>query len=245
MPYRPVGGRTHGAYRQRASQAPASSILTGLVSYWKMDEVSGTRDDVLGANNLTDNNTVAQAAGKINNAGLYVAANSEYLSNAAPTGLGFAAAPFTLQAWVYLDSKATRQMFIMKGGAGGDEYFLEYENATDRFRFFILDSTANYVGVTADTFGAPSTATWYHLVAKLDSVGMGISIQVNAGTADTGVITNTDADRSQPFQIGSYRGSAFFADGRIDEVGVWGRVLTAQEITDLYGGGSGLAYPFS
>ncbi len=38
-------------------------LLSILVSYWKMGEVSGTRADSQGSNNLTDNNTVTWAAG--------------------------------------------------------------------------------------------------------------------------------------------------------------------------------------
>ena len=33
-------------------------------------------------------------------------------------------------------------------------------------------------------------------------------------------------------------------DGRIDELGVWGRVLSPAEISELYNAGAGLAYPF-
>ena len=36
----------------------ASSLLTSLISYWKLDETSGTRVDVVSGNDLTDNNTV-------------------------------------------------------------------------------------------------------------------------------------------------------------------------------------------
>ena len=37
--------------------------------------------------------------------------------------------------------------------------------------------------------------------------------------------------------------AAYYHDGLIDEVGVWSRLLTADEKTALYNSGSGLAYP--
>jgi hypothetical protein len=33
--------------------------------------------------------------------------------------------------------------------------------------------------------------------------------------------------------------------GDIDEVGIWSRVLTSTEVTQLYNGGAGLQYPFT
>lgn len=35
-----------------------------------------------------------------------------------------------------------------------------------------------------------------------------------------------------------------YHDGRLDGIGIWKRVLTAQERTELYHGGVGLQYPF-
>ncbi|GAH87542.1 unnamed protein product, partial [marine sediment metagenome] len=35
-----------------------------------------------------------------------------------------------------------------------------------------------------------------------------------------------------------------YVDATIDEVGIWNRSLTAEEISDLYNEGNGLAYPF-
>jgi hypothetical protein len=46
--------------------------LTNLISWWSLDEASGSRADKHGANTLTDNNTVLSAAGKKSNAGNFV-----------------------------------------------------------------------------------------------------------------------------------------------------------------------------
>ena len=48
------------------------------------------------------------------------------------------------------------------------------------------------------------------------------------------------------FSLGKnlHTNTAGFA-GTIDEVGVWGRVLSASEVTALYNSGAGVAYPFT
>jgi len=40
-------------------------------------------------------------------------------------------------------------------------------------------------------------------------------------------------------------GALVIFDGNIDEVGIWDRILTTDEITELYNAGAGLAYPFT
>jgi len=45
------------------------------------------------------------------------------------------------------------------------------------------------------------------------------------------------------FQIGSIENSSYWS-GLIDEIGIWSRVLTADEITALYNEGTGITYPF-
>jgi hypothetical protein len=46
-----------------------------------------------------------------------------------------------------------------------------------------------------------------------------------------------------PFLIGS-NGDTYTFPSSIDEVGVWNRLLSDQEVSDLWNGGAGLTYPF-
>lgn len=52
-----------GLLYERIQNSLGTSLTTGLVAYWNMVEASGTRADAASTNNLTDNNTVTQAAG--------------------------------------------------------------------------------------------------------------------------------------------------------------------------------------
>lgn len=49
-------GRTYEEFGNASNDG--ANLLTNLVSYWKLGEVSGTRNDSHGTNHLTDNNTV-------------------------------------------------------------------------------------------------------------------------------------------------------------------------------------------
>lgn len=228
-----------------ATESVRAGLYEGLVSYWRLGEVSGSRADSIGSNTLTDNNTVTQADGKLGKAGQFTAANSEYLSIADNASLSTGDIDFTFCAWVYADSLGANRFIVTKSNLSTlGEYFLAYSTATSRFRFAIQNAST-FVTIDADVLGAPSTATWYFIVGWHDSVANTVNIQVNNGTANSGTTGATvPADSAQAFQLGAQSVPGDYWNGRIDSVGFWKRVLTAAERTALYNYGAGRAYPF-
>lgn len=76
--------------------------------------------------------------------------------------------------------------------------------------------------------------------------GSTVTLYVNAVQEVTGTQTNSLTSlalyimaRNQSDNGNSPTG---FFDGTIDEMGWWNKALSSSEITDLYGGGSGLPY---
>lgn len=227
-----------------------STLNNNLTAYWKIDATSDgsapvTRIDS-GSNgqDLTDNNNVASATGKISNAGQFVTAASKYLSRADNSTLSGSDIDLSVSAWVYLDSKTLDRVIVSHYTPTGNQrsYQLYYRQAVDRFAFVVSpDGTSTGIGlVDANNFGSPSTATWYHVVAWHDSVNNLVGISVNAGTADTLSYSGGIHDSTAIFSIGSQNGNAGFFDGRIDEVGFWkNKALSAGERTELYAAGAG------
>jgi hypothetical protein len=224
------------------------ALTDGLISYWRLDESSGSRADSHGGNALAENGGVGSAAGKIGSAADFDGAN-DYLSRADNADLSTGNIDFTLQAWVQLGSKSAGRAIVSKLNSSGtsSEYTLLYDSADDRFEFRITGNGVAWQGtVTANAFGSPSAGTWYLLHAWHDSVNDEIGIAVNAGTPDTASYASGGTDTASPFNVGSYGGGAGdFFDGLIDEVAFWKRVLSGAERAELYNSGSGLAYPFT
>jgi Concanavalin A-like lectin/glucanases superfamily len=224
------------------------ALTDNLVAYWALDESSGSRADSVGSNTLTDNNTVTGASGVIGTAAQFTRANSEYLSRASNSDLETGDVDFTLQAWVYLDSKpsGSQMRVIDKYQSGSKEYTLLYYQSGDRFEWAVsADGSADSAFVDANNFGAPTTGTWYLLHAWHDSVNNQIGLAVNAGTPDTASYSGGIVVQASAFEIGRNVSSGFYWDGRLDEVGLWKRVLSSAERAQLYNGGAGLAYPFT
>jgi hypothetical protein len=227
----------------------------GVVEHWALSEASGAGlASISGANGLTDNNTVTSAAGKVyGTARQFTAANSESLSVADNEALSGGAFDFWGAAWVYLDSKGAERAVMSRysPGAGGREWFLTFANAADRFSLSITpDNTfGSLVTLTANTFGAPSTAAWY-FVMFYQRFGSTIGISVNGGAFDTAAFMLGTTDSAAPFWIGRAN-DVTYMDGRIGPA-VYGRsppggltVALATEIRDrLWNGGNGRAYPW-
>lgn len=223
--------------------ASATSLTESLVAYWKLEEASGTRNDAVGTNHLTDNNTVTQATGKVGNAAKFTVANSEFLSIADNTVVSTGDIDFTIAGWFYLDSKTDYRGLLGKDNGVQQDYGIYYDLAFDRLIFYVFDNASNYAEVRASALGSPATGTWYFIVAWHDSVANTINIQINNGTVNSTSHSAGVKDSTAPFWIG--RDGATYMDGRIDAVGFWKRILTTAEKTILYNQGDGLAHPFT
>lgn len=230
--------------------AGASDLLTGLVGWWELSEASGTRADSTANNlDLTDNATVTQAVGVggVGNAAQFTAANSEYLSRASEASLVMGDTDFTVAAWVYLDSKSADMYAVQKAGNDGIyEYVIDYNQSTDRFRFWAYTATPTEQPiVSANDFGAVSTGTWYLVIAWNNQTGDTVNICVNNGTVTSAAKgSNVFITSTKIFQIGAAVGAGYF-NGRIAKAGLWTKVLSADERTELYNAGAGATYPFS
>jgi Concanavalin A-like lectin/glucanases superfamily len=223
-------------------------LTANLISYWELEEASGTRNDSHSTNHLTDNNTVTQVTGKVGNAAQFTAPNTEYLSIVDNASLSTEDIDFTIAAWVFLDSIADNRGIAGKiGPSGTAEWYLQYKTSpTNRFEFYVYTSDAGSSNfIQANTLGAVSTGQWYFIIAWHDTAVDKIFISVNNGAADENPRTITISDTASDFAIGiqQFTGGPYAPFyGRIDQVGFWKRILTASERTSLYNGGNGLSY---
>lgn len=219
--------------------------LTNLISYWGLDESSGSRADRHGTNTMSEAGTVGTSTGKVYAlAADLTGANGFFLSDNASVSVSGAAQEYTIALWVKMGSLAATARLVSKGTSPDTSFYVEYNLGSNRFAFSNFEGAGglNPHSVDATSMGAPSTGTWYFIVAWRDSSGNN-RIQVNDGTVDLGSGQNATAyDEGGEFDIGFTDGIGNFATCTIGPVMFWKRVLTAQERTDLYNGGSGLTY---
>jgi len=224
----------------------STTLLDGLVSWWELEESSSTRVDSHGSTNLTDVNTVGSATGKIGTAAHFTGANNEELTNtAAPSGMWGGDKDWTISCWAYHDSTTFQVLMCLDGTLTSSSLTLDWMLylVASKYRFYTSDGGFDYVEAT--TFGNISTATWNHIVAWHDSAAGSINICINDGATDTNSSIGTPTHKAghDDIRLGRYGNSTSTMNGRIDEAAIWDRLLTADEITELYNSGDGIGYP--
>ncbi len=218
------------------------SLHDELIDYWDLSEESGAREDHHFKHQFTDNNTVLTAGGPDvgSGAGLFVPANSEYLSVADH-------ADFELTGnFTFCVSLFTPTLPVSSGdqysifgqydaGANQRSYLLQlYNNGGTQEVRFLTTTLGSGTFVNAAWVTTLATSTWHRFVCDYD--GSNIHLYHNdvteATTARTTAIHNSTAE----LQVGANPNSGTaenFYDGRIARVGLWSRVLVAEERTHL------------
>ena len=231
-----------------------SSLLTGLVSWFPMGETDGQhKADVHGSNTTNVSQSIAnltQVTGKQGSGTDFPNGSSVHCQP--PTGIPSGANDWSVALWVNLNALTTDTMdHIVSITTSGltsniqDAWHISYRaGAEDAFDVTIRVNTTRY-NQNASTFGTPSTGTWYFLYAYHDSASNEIGISINNGTVDSTTYSGTPNTQTASFNIGRWAytgGFPFYLDGKLDEIGVWNRTLTTDELTWLYNAGSGRSY---
>lgn len=176
----------------------------------------------------------------------FEAGTSKYLSRADNASISTGDIDFTWAGWVQFESApgaADSRTVLGKWAANQQEYILNWEQSDDRFHFYVSNDGSAAVTVAADTFGAPTTATWYFIACWHDSVNNVIGISVNGGAADTAAHTTGVRDGTAALEFGRNGVStASFHDGLEQCWGFWKSALSTDQITTVYNGGVPLAY---
>jgi hypothetical protein len=224
------------------------SLLSGLQAYWPLHEASGVRYEASGNGmDLNDINTVTGNPGRVENAGQFTIANSEYLARGSDAKIQTGNIDFTWCGWVYLDAVATTQVIVGKDGstAGQRDYLLYYSNGQG-FLFSVFTATDVAKLVIATTPGVANTAQWYFVQGWHDAAADLVWIQVDNNVPFSAASGTLQAASNAEFDIGArvFVGSRLFFGGRICEVGFWRRILTLQERMWLWNRGMGRTYPF-
>lgn len=218
------------------------ALTDSLVSYWKLDETSGTRADSHGAYHLADKNTVGYTTGKVGNAASHVAANTEYLYNTSFADLS--GLDWTLAFWVKANAQVNASIILGMGNA--DMVALQPQWFTGGACY--IDIMQSDWGKTARvTPNIPFAAdTWYwfclqyaHSTTKKSTFWLNNAGALTSSVALTGVICSTTR-----FVVNAARTYGSVGSYCFDCVGVWTRLLTDDERTALYGAGTPPEYPW-
>ncbi len=204
------------------------------VSHWKFDETSGTTAyDSAGDNNGTfigePNWTAGQVGGALEFDGV-----DDYVDVGDPAdgSLDFGTGNFSISAWVKQSDLGTfGGVFSKTSVTNGLGYGLLIE---DENRFCFRTGIAGWdkTAVTSNT--SISTDTWYHVVGVREDTTLKIYVNGSLDNSTTGTLR--DVDNTVSAVIGRFYGDfdGHYHNGIIDDVRIYDRALSPEEIQQLY-----------
>ncbi len=219
--------------------------LDGLVSYWALEDDTNSTAviDSHGDNDGTANKNTEDlsAVGRVGNCFDFDGSN-DYFDGGQGILDAVSLGSWTFNFWIYRTS-------------GDDDTFIGFID--DDFDGFIVirNISADNIlieNTSGDRLALNPTDTpedeWTMVTVTYDYITGEAKSYLNAGLEDSdswGEGETHDIDvTGERADIGrDGRGDRAYTTGKIDEVGIWNRALTPEEISALYNEGNGLAYP--
>ncbi len=193
---------------------------TGLVAAYGFDEPSGAATDASGSGNTgTVNGATRTASGRFGGALAFDGVNDRVsVPHSASLALTNA---MTIEAWVAPDALGGWRTVLLKERAGDLNYALY--GSDDQGRPSVFGRDRGTTGAAALGLG-----TWTHVAGTYD--GATLRFYVNGAQVATRALTGTLASGTGPLSIGGNGVWGEWFSGRIDEVRVYNRVLSAADI---------------
>jgi hypothetical protein len=205
----------------------SSSLLTGLVSAWSLDEASGTRYDSHGTHHLTESGgSTANRAAIVGSGADFTGSNRLINSDAA--FYVTSASVYTVAFWAKFDTLGTMTLAIHGNNFFGD-WSITYNGIENKIGLFGDGGTGSYSATPIST-GVP-----YHFLFTHYANGTGI-LWINDTDATQGTLSS-NAGASGTLYL---NGGGF--DGYLDQVYYWNRELTTAERSAVYNCGAGISY---
>lgn len=209
------------------AQTPTYVPASGLVAWWGFTgsaiDYSGNSNDltVTGATLTADRNGTANAAYSFNGTSAFLT-KSSLSYNFAQAGT------YSISFWMKKTGNSEGVAMMSGSNTSGNFIWLLQCDATKTI-FGTNKQGESWTWANGPNY---STTAWEHFVAVYNNQTM--QLYKNGTLVSTSTNTYTGStSAAMPFYIGRAIGGGYIA-ASIDDVGIWSRVLTATEISQLY-----------
>ncbi len=215
----------------------ASTALSGLVGYWPLDGDANDRSVNLNHGVLNGTSFTTNRLGSTDSA-CFFDGSGTYVG--IPDSSTLDVTNMTLAFWFRLDSSTTARELVNKmGGEGTQTLSFGSEHSGGDGRIYFRICTGGTIGTLTDLPSATVIAMglWYHFLGTYDGAEMKIYINGvhENSTPKTGAIFNS-AEEIKIGRYGYFAGWVFH--GAIDNVAIWNRALSSNEVSEVYGAGT-------
>lgn len=224
-------------------------LTSSLISYYKCDSSTNFLD-AHGSNDGTVNGATYTGSGLINGAYDYDG-NSDYIDLVDDMLDSYNEG--TLNMWFNPDSSSITQDAFAVGSAGSINPVVAMRVNTDNTLTYVFRNDGAGGLTILDTSDAITTGQ-FNMVTftsngstiKCYIDGVEKTLTASLGTNTGQWFSDLGVTHTHRYHVGAAATPTItnYCDGVIDEIGLWSRALSQSEITSLYNGGSGFAYPF-
>jgi hypothetical protein len=215
------------------------SLTTNLISYWKLD---GDATDATATHNdgTPTDITFNTGNGKINQGAGFNGTTSQIKGSSVNI-----ATNATIECWF----KTTQSIaghypifFGFKVASGYVSFNINLQADTGKIELF-LRSSVGTENAAVDPVTVYNDGNWHHAVGV--KTGLGIELFVDNVSKGTATIVGSTGNFNGAIPIFGSQIDSDFYSGALDECGYWSRALTSGDVTSLWNGGAGLAYPLT
>lgn len=226
------------------------SINTGLVAYWSLDDVSTKMQSSRG-NILLEllGDISSNVPGKINKC-VKIGGEDQRIFGQG-TNITQTLCPgntdFSISFWINLNelaSERTYNLYLYFLAQTAPQYQLLQLMSADNTLTWGIGSTDGSSYYASNTTALQQNQ-WYHIVCTLGNNLMKIYLNGVDDTESTSPFYGTlTPGRSEGIFSLSYDLVSTYINGYVDEVGVWNKYLTIDDVSILYNNGAGRTFPF-
>lgn len=226
-----------GGANVNSADSQSDALERGLAGYWKLDDGSGTSATDASTNGSTGTltNGPTWTTGQIGGA-VSFDGTDDYIIETGTTQYKFTSS-FAFGGWFKSTANEDNRPVAGFDSGSSDRYNLVIDNSG-------VESLGCNVRLTGGLISATLTTTvvtnsWYHLYCSYDDSLKVVTLYANGAkvaTSSTGSGSLTDRGFGlQKFAIGRSNGSSYtYWTGIIDEVHLYNRALSSEEIAKLY-----------
>lgn len=224
-----LGGTPRGP---GSSTLNTSCTTSSMVAHWRMDENGGTTtvDDVSGftATLIDGPNWINGHSGS----GLKFDGSNDYAEVPHDERLSITG-ELTIAAWIYKLSNTYWDVALSKGTVDPHHNYSLATNGS-RVVFEFHDGVQYWHSTSSFTLG---TKKWYHIAVTYHDASDTVKIYRDGQLVDTITCTGSLLQNNDPLRFGQCTSNCCMWHGYLDDVYIYSRVLTGDDVLMLYQGG--------
>ncbi|MFA7171216.1 MAG: LamG domain-containing protein [Candidatus Paceibacterota bacterium] len=236
-----------GTPGENGSTAAANTLDYGLVGYWDMEEGGGQtvydksgngNDGTLGSSSSVDSSDPVFGSGHDssgeNGTGMVFDGVDDYVDCGDDESLNFGTGDFSVELWFKSSTggSGTNRFIVTKYGTGYTQSYMFYQDTGDQFVFRIIDLN---VGIKVISYDDYNDGIWHNAIGIRNGDNLYLYVDGILVDSNTGAATyNISNDRKLRIGARDIDSSLLPFNGSIDDVRIYNRALSEDEIRQLY-----------